>query len=226
MKTAKYLLTITALILLVSSCKKNDEQTTLYLGYNYFPVDMGRVWTYDADSTITDEFNGTTITHHFQIKEIIDSLYNDLQGRPTLRISQYVRDSSSQPWTIFKVCSINLTNTRAERFEDNIRYVKLAFPTKENVHWNGNSLNTLDPWDYQYTDVHASMTVNNIAYDSVLAVLQHEDDNLITHEYFMEQYATNVGMIYKENTKQELDFNTGTVKSGYIYKQILTGYSP
>ena len=227
MKTINYLIVISLVTVFISSCKKNEDQPTVYLGYDYFPVDVGRVMYYDADSIITDEFNnGTTTTHHFQIKEVIESTYADNEGRPTQRIERYVRDSSNAPWNIFKVWSATLTNTRAERFEDNVRYVKLVFPVKADIHWNGNSLNTNDVLDYQYTDVHSAITFNNRSYDSVLTVLQEQEDDLINHRYFMEQYATQVGMIYKENVKQLLDFNNQTVISGYIYKETLTSYTP
>ena len=226
MKTIKYLIIIAAMSNLVSSCKKDEEQAPLYLGYDYFPVDEGRVLIYDADSIITDEFTQTTTTHHFQIKEVIHSTYIDNENRPTQRIERYVRDSANAPWVIFKVWSANLTNIRAERFEDNVRYVKLVFPVKQDVQWNGNALNTNEELEYQYIDVHSSVTLNNVSYDSVLTVLQDEEDNLIEHRYFMEQYAAGIGMIYKENVKQEIDFNQQTVKSGYIYKEILTSHSP
>lgn len=226
MKTFKFLLVIASSTLFIASCKKNDEQAPLYMGYNYFPVNVGHELYYDADSIITDEFTGTTRSHHFQIKEVIDSAFTDAQNRPSQRIERYVRDSSNSAWVIFKVWSATLTTVHAERYEDNTRYVKLVFPVAENVQWNGNSMNTNNPLDYQYTEVNASVNLNNASYDSVLTVLQWQDDNLIDRIYFMEQYTTNVGLIYKENIKQELDFNTQTVKSGYIYKETLTSYTP
>lgn len=226
MKTIKYLIIITALTAFISSCKKNEDQAPLYLGYDYFPVNTGRVLIYDADSTITDEFTQATTMHHFQIKEVIDSTYLDNENRPTQRIERYMRDSANAPWVIFKVWSATLTNTRAERYEDNVRYVKLVFPVKQDIHWNGNALNTNDALDYMYTEVNSAMMLNNASYDSVLTVLQDEEDNLIEHRYFMEQYAAGVGMIYKENVKQEIDFNLQTVKSGYIYKETLMTYTP
>ncbi len=226
MKTIKYLIIIATLTSLITSCKKNEDQAPLYLGYNYFPVNVGRVMIYDADSTVTDEFTQATTTHHFQIKEVIDSTFMDNENRPTQRIVRYVRDSSNAAWNIFKVWSATLTNTRAERYEDNVRYVKLVFPVKQDIHWNGNALNTNDALEYKYTDVNSPMMLNNVSYDSVLTVLQDEEDNLIEHRYFTEQYAAGVGMIYKENVKQEIDFNLQTVKSGYIYKETLTSYSP
>ena len=226
MKTINYLIVIAVLTVLVSGCKKSEDQQPLYLGFDYFPINNGHELIYDADSIITDEFSQTTRTHHFQIKEIIDSTYLDNEGRPTQLIERYIRDSSNAPWIIFKVASATITNTRAERFEDNIRYVKLVFPVNQDINWNGNALNTNETKDYQYTDVHTGLTLNGINYDSVLTVLQDEEINLIENRYFLEQYAARVGMIYKENIKQVLDFNNQTVKSGYIYKETLISYTP
>lgn len=226
MKALKFLFIIVSPLLIISSCSKNEEQAPIYMGYNYFPVNIGHTLYYDGDSTITDEFTQTTRTHHFQIKEIIDSTYLDVQNRPTQRIERYVRDSVYQPWTIFKVYSATRNNLHAERFEDNVRYVKLVFPAAQNIQWNGNSMNTNNPLDYNYTAVNTPFSINNFNFDSVLTVLQEEEYNLIEQRYFTEQYATNVGMIYKENVKLDIDFNQQTVKSGYIYKETLTSYTP
>ena len=226
MKTINYSVVIAALFLFITSCKKNEDPATIYLGYDYFPVNVGHELYYDADSIITDEFTSTTRTHHFQIKEVIASTFLDNEGRTTERIERYVRDSSNAPWGIFKVSSVTLTNTRVERYDDNVRYVKLVFPVKHDVHWNGNSLNTLEALDYQYTDANSAMTLNNQPFDSVLTVLQQDVTDLIERKYFLEQYATRVGMIYKENINQSIDFNLQTVKGGYIYKETLTSYTP
>ncbi len=226
MKTINYSVVIVALFLFFASCKKNEEQATIYLGYDYFPVNVGHELYYDADSTITDEFTSTTRTHHFQIKEVIASTFLDNEGRTAERIERYVRDSSNAPWGIFKVSSVTLTNTRVERYDDNVRYVKLVFPVKQDVHWNGNSLNTMEALDYQYMDVNNAMTLNNQQFDSALTVLQQDVTDLIERKYFSEQYAAQVGMIYKENINQTIDFNLQTVKSGYIYKETLTSYTP
>ena len=86
------------LIFLIVSCKKNEDQKAIYLGYDYFPVNVDRELFYDGDSTITDEFSQTTRTHHFQIKEVIDSTFLDNENRPTQRIERYVRDSSMAHW--------------------------------------------------------------------------------------------------------------------------------
>ena len=228
MKTSYYLIIITALFICFSSCKKNNEQPEIYLGYNYFPVNVGHELIYNVDSTVTDDFFNppVTTTYRFQIKEIIESDFIDDEGRPSQRIERYRRDSMNMNWVIYRVYAATRTVTRAERFEDNIRYFKMVFPVSNNVSWNGNSLNTFDPQEYVYTDAHVPFTINNLSFDSTATVLQLDDENAIERKYYTEQYATNVGMIYKENINLEIDFNNTTVKKGFIYKETLISYTP
>lgn len=61
----------------------------------------------------------------------------------------------------------NKTVTAAEKVEENVRFVKLAFPVKDEQVWNGNAQNTLDGWNYSYQFFDRPRTVGGITFDSV-----------------------------------------------------------
>jgi hypothetical protein len=216
------------LMLSFASCKKDDD-TTVDLKYDYFPSDSGRYVVYDVDSVTFDGFYDPPVvdTVSFQIKEVVESIFNDNEGRPTMRIERYRRDSTAGNWTILNVWTATRTATVAERVEDNLRFIKLIFPPKADATWRGNAylqitepIDYMEDWDYKITAVDVPYTVNGMSFDSSLTVVQHDDENLIEKIYSEEVYATGVGLVYKQMMRLKKDvtaeFPQGS-KEGFIY---------
>ena len=200
----KYVVLFTSLLCLVFfSCKK-EKQPAVYLGYDYFPNNVGHYVIYQCDSIIVDPFKTTSPkfdTFRYQIKEVIDSLYQNNQGQWTQRIVRYKRTDTTMPWssvlTPEKVWTGTLLSTMAVRLEDNNNYIKLVFPMKLNEQWNGNAMNTIGTWNYQYTTLNTPAMINGTTFDSTLTVLQQKDSSFLNYQYYLEQYATGIGLIYK-----------------------------
>lgn len=229
-----FLVAITGLIF--SGCKKDNATEQPFLGYNYFPLNVGSEKIYQVDSigylgyTFDPVLETVEIDSvHYQVKEVVESFFADNEGRQTARIVRYKRLTSSDPWEIYKVYAANRTATTAERVEDNTRYIKLVFPPKENEKWNGNSLNNDESgyMEYSFTSVNVPGNIGPLNFDSTLTVLQLLDDNLITYSYYTEQYAANTGMIYKEYNDYEYMFiGVPKIKNGFIYKETLLSFIP
>jgi len=114
----------------------------------------------------------------------------------------------------------------AQRVEDNIRYLKLAFPINADVTWNGNAFNDFPEEDYSYTDIHTSYSMNGFDFDSTLKVLQSDDQNLIHQIYKEEKYAKNVGMIYKQKDSLNVYSVNGQIRisNGFEYKETISAF--
>ncbi|CAN5547069.1 hypothetical protein BH10BAC1_BH10BAC1_16860 [soil metagenome] len=187
------------------SCKK-EKDPPIDIGYNYFPDQVGKYVVYDVDSFYYDNFNvPTTIdTFKFQIKEKIQSTYLDNQNRTTLRLERYIRYYSSTvpysalPWTLRDVWAENRTATTAEKVEENVRFIKLAFAVKQGQTWDGNAQNTLGSQTYSYQFFDLPKTIAGISFDSVLQVNQLNNQSLISKQYAIEKYAKRTGLIYKQ----------------------------
>ena len=194
------------------SCKKDKTPATDF-GYNYFPNQVGRYVIYDVDSLYYDNANLNPNTHlakvdtfKFQLKEKIESIYPDNLNRPTIRLERYVKyfndtlSYSQMPWTLRNVWTENRTTTTAEKVEENIRYIKLAFPVNSNQTWNGNAQNTLPAWNYTYSYYDIPMQIRTLNFDSVLQVTQYDDGGAILtqRQLYVEKYARNVGLVYKQ----------------------------
>lgn len=221
------LLILLTLVLAVSlySCKDDEEIELELIDYSYFPSDTGRWVVYEVEEINIDVPSDVYDTVRYQLKEVIESEYIDtIENRPTLRIERYWRESDFMPWEIKDVWVANLTNKTAQKVEENIRYVKLIFPIKENNSWNGNAYNNLGDNDYEITSVDIDENVNDIAFDSVLTVTHDDLTTLVSKEYSVEKYVKNIGLVYKEQIYIKADnFIPGATLEEY--QTIATSYT-
>jgi hypothetical protein len=200
-RPAAYLLPLAA-YLIFPSCNKDEPAPDL--GYTYFPDKVGHYVIYEVDSTAKDDGVGFDTTYRFQVKEVIQSIYTDNSGRPTMRLERYRKNYdpnvpySQQTWTGPRIYSANLTNTTGERIEENIRYTRITFPVKRGTTWNANANNVLEGWESKFTSVHQPEIVNGFSFDSVATVKEHIDTNIVTYKFAVAKYAKNVGLVYRQ----------------------------
>ena len=215
-------LRILFLFLFLFSCKK-DIETIPDFAYEYFPDDVGRYVIYDVDSTWQDDASNTFVRTQYRVKELIASVFTDLQKRSTMRIERYYKFHSntiaydSMAWSQPNVWYANLTATTAETVENNVRYVKLVFPAKKEKTWNGNTYNTKPYKKYSIDYIDNAETVNNIRFDSVLRVTQLKNINLILYQNEFEKFAKGIGLIYKK--MDSLKWSDGQDTIGYTFTQ-------
>jgi len=178
---------------------------------NYYSgLTLGRYIVYNVDSIYYNiPFNIDT-TFHFQIKEVVDSKYTDLEGDEAYKIIRYKKEINSTYWNLTDVWNAKITNTTYQKDEENNRYIKMIFPISLNKKWNGNSLNNSGKMDYEYIAVNQPETVGVLALDSVTTVLQFEDINLVTEKSFSEKFATNIGLVYKKSKDVTNVYNNNT----------------
>ncbi|MBK6481650.1 MAG: hypothetical protein IPG01_00635 [Chitinophagaceae bacterium] len=217
------------LILITSSCQDSTVEPVPF-DTSYFPLSTGKFIIYEVDSIVMSDFFNTTDTVHYQLMEAVDSAYTDAGGRQAFRIVRSRLDSLNGAWRIIDVWSANVTETTAEKVEENLRFIKLSFPVLLNKTWAGNSyINTdsplvyLDDWEYKYTDVNETFDTYAGTFDSVITVLQHEDINAIQTVLYQEKYAKQVGMIYKE--EQNFETQPGSYPNGYILKMTIVQHN-
>ena len=214
---------------LLSSCTKEstNEVSTINFSYQYFPTDSGIIRYYQADSIFWDANNQAALdTISYEIKEVIAGNYYDNTNEISQRIERYRKDTNGN-WIIWKVLSDKITTYNAERYIDNIRYVKLKFPLILELKWNGNALNTSDPQYYEITSLHQRENINILSFDSVCTILQNDYIDATRQFYGIEKYATQIGMIYRrEKNIATLPTSQGVIiKGGYDYTEKLISYT-
>lgn len=224
----KHVFVFVFVIFLVGGCKKDNNNPSGSSGliYSYSPSNVGHELIYDVTLITKDEFTGIEDTSIYQLREIIESIIIDNQGRPTQRLERYVRDTPGDPWVIDQVWTANLTATNLERKEDNITYVKMVFPLSTNVTWNGNVFNTIGMQDYYYDNIHVPGAINSFIFDSTCTIIQKDEDNAIETYFEVEQFANHVGLVYKQQIEKLYKIpNQPEIESQRLYTQTLNSYS-
>ncbi len=223
-----YLLIIICICFLTSCTKENtSEVSTTNYYYKYFPTDSGITRYYQVDSIFWDANNQAALdTISYQIKEIVAGNFYDNQNEICQRVERYRKDNNGN-WVILKVLSDKRTIYNAERYIDNIRYVKLKFPLSLELKWNGNALNTSDLQYYEITSIHQPENINTLSFDSVCTVLQDDYIDATKQFYGQEKYASRIGMIYRrEKNIATLPTSQGIIiKGGYDYTEKLISYT-
>ncbi|MCE3283536.1 MAG: hypothetical protein K0Q66_2273 [Chitinophagaceae bacterium] len=208
----------------------NEKEVLSYPALTeYYPLKVGRTYTYRLDSTVT--VFGSLQPKYYRIKDSVESQFNDAQGRPSFRIWRYITDSGQvQPWKFLstQVATIDENKKWIEYVDNNLRFIVLHQPLKESYSWKGNSyidtksgsspVKFMDEWDYTYQDVDQPYTVRKGKFDSTITVLQVDEvsppgpfDPSFYQQtnYAKEVYAKGVGLIYKELIHKTWQINPG-----------------
>lgn len=219
-------------ILFVLSCKK-DTLSDNKIDYSYFPLDTASWITYDITEINIDYNIDKYDTLHYYIKEVVAEKYLTSNNDEKFRIERYYRSTDTSTWIIKDVWNAEISPKIACKTEENIKYIKLVFPSFIGSKWDGNAYNNMDSQEYEITETDAPYTLNNLDFDSVLTVLQVSDSSLIHKNYEYEKFAKNIGLIEKysiniESDIQIFDYNLPIeqrITEGTIYIQKIIDYS-
>ena len=214
----KYSIGLLLISLFFISCKKETENLTIEPLNDYYPLQVGKYITYNLDSTVFIHFGQVDTVIHYQAQDRVDAQITDNLGRPAYRIIHYIRQDSSQEWAPNNTFEAIPTENSIEYVENNLRYLKLELPIRQDFSWKGNSyidtysvnsdVQYLDDWDYTYDSIGVPLTINSLTFDSTLKVAERDEflgqDPSIQgteygeRNYSVEKYAKGVGLIYRE----------------------------
>jgi len=222
MKVAGYI-SFLLLLLLTFGCEEHPPVNMGAGGMDYFPLEIGRYWTYQVDSVHYDDYTEDSTHHVFRLREIVESIFIDGEGRQAYRIERHRYDTTFSAWRPVGVRVAVLTPSKAEKVEENIRFIKLAFPLKKNRKWDGNSMNILAESEYTILALDEQLSVGAFSFDSTCTVEQANIITLISKEHKTESYAKGVGMIHRSFIELKTSI-TGIIESGYKYEYLLLDY--
>lgn len=209
--------------LIFISCKKENDNFTSASLADYYPLMVGKYITYDMDSTVYYiNFGSAASLVHYQAQDRVEAQITDNLGRPAYRVQRYLRKDSSQAWVPSNTFIVVPTENSVELIENNLRFLKLELPIKEDFTWKGNSylaphvyddLNDFASdfsagWDYIYDSVDVPLSINSLSFDSTIKILQDDESIGIDpsqpanpyqeRTFAVEKYAKGIGLIYKE----------------------------
>ena len=224
----------------LTGCDKKSDDFTSDPVTDYINLQTGKYILYRLDSTRFVNFGQKDTVITYFAKDTVEGPTTDNLGRAGWRVVRYLRDTSSatnDEWKPVLTYQIIPSRENIEVKEANFRYLKLVLPVKEGYSWRGNGYLPNNPygdiyefsndediqdWDYTYQDVGMSAVLNNKNYDSTLTVVQIADSTNLpivagvpaSKTYWVEKYAKNIGLVYKEVEMWEYQPPT-TTTTGY-----------
>ncbi|MEM8583049.1 MAG: hypothetical protein AAGF87_02210 [Bacteroidota bacterium] len=222
-------------------------------GTDYYPLAVGNSWTYQVDSIILVPVTGGTRydTSRLQARETLVDTLRDQASRLWYRGLREERADASQEWMPVQTFAVRADAQGVYRQEDNLEFLRLAFPLDLNRRWDGHVafdefrpiavgpelLDVYAGWDYRITELDQPFTLpTGRSFDETLLVDQAMVDNLIDFRRSFARYAKGVGPVQTfldaRHTQCQVCCNGDTgscldlswdVKSekGYIVSQVL-----
>jgi hypothetical protein len=209
-------------IFLLCTCKK-DEYDTFYkpIDKQYFNTRIGAYVIYNVNEIVFDDFNNTSDTLNYQLRELNESVFTDNLNREAIRIDRHVRNSDSTPWKYVNTWYAVSDPRMVERVEENKRLVKLSFPITNDAVWNENALNTDNANNVFYGMMHETYKLDAFSFDSVISVRGTPRFTSTSERFFEEIYAKNIGLVYKYHVQVD---NIGVVRRGFKIKYKLSAH--
>lgn len=186
------LITILSLALFYS-CREKENIVPAIVDKSYYPMNINDEIIYFVEHIKIDKPINLYDTQQYYLKERFESKYNDETGNPIYRIERYKRIDTLSNWELTDVWFSQYFHNQAHKVEENIRYVKLIFPTVQNLKWDGNAMNTLEAQIYKIDTINKPWKT----FDSTLVVTQQNKETLIDKFYDYERYAKHKGLVEK-----------------------------
>jgi hypothetical protein len=191
----------------------------------FFPTeDLGFYTIYDVVET-NYALTSPTVVKKYQLKEQIQSNFTDSEGGKSVRIDRYRRNDALAEWKIDSVFTAKKIADKVTKTENNQTYVKLIFPFRENLKWDGNLYNNVGKDDYVLKNVYLPFKIDTKQFDNTVTVIQQNDSTLVDLKKRTEVYAKGVGVIFREKTslfycdkpecigKAKIDFGTRYIQT-------------
>jgi hypothetical protein len=208
------LLSLAFFLLLTAACEENREDIPeIDFKYDYYPLEIGRSWTYQVDSLTFDPAIGGTALDSFRtyLREVIVDTISSINGNTIYRVEQFYRRHDSLPWNISKVLTMEQTERQALRTEDNLKFVKMPFPFRKGDRWDGNAF--FDPflfveirgelvqmfkeWDYRVIEANQESTIGGLTFEEVATFQNADTENKLERRFAQEKYARGIGLVYR-----------------------------
>ena len=211
MKLLISLLGIFAIVVGISCTKETEPVDESTFGYDFFPVTKGKSWIYASDSIIYD--NGGTKIDTFVsfIKKEIGDSFIDEAGNTVYKLNRYFRRNATDVWSRTNTWTTYTDRTRAIRTEENLKFVKLVFPLKKGLRWDGNvfldedikidvageSIEAYKNWKHKIEEVNEKFSFKGTDVVAVKVNLV-DDASIIDRRKVTEYYGKGIGLLKKE----------------------------
>lgn len=220
---------------LLLGCVSDDltSPTLPASGLNYFPLSVNRYAIYDVEDIRYTLRDGAD-TNRYQLRELVaDSLLGE-GGEIIYSLKRYTRNSSEGPWQLDSIWTARKNQERVVVVENNVPFLKLVFPFREKLQWDGNLLNSRWPQPYTLTTTDTTLRQEigpdlDALLDNSWTVVQRQLETLVNDSVLVETYGEQAGLLYKKSLilqycADEDCIGQQQIESGRSYRQTLVAY--
>lgn len=226
----RLILLLIAFLVTITGCKKKVSYPANPLTNYFIDLQVGKYVTYRMDSLNFYFYGQLDTVTSYLAKDSVEKQTVDNTGATVWLVTRYLSDTTGSSWSPSLTYTVSATSPAIAVTENNLRFVKLAFPMDQGFSWTGNTylpyapyqdyfqysdynnLN-LSAWNYVYTQVNQPFTVaNGTSYDSAATILQVADSTNVpitdanafaSSTYWSETYAKHIGLIYRHTEMWE-----------------------
>lgn len=202
----------------VFACKvEKVNPETVELGYEYYPLEKGRSWTYKIHEQVFGLIDDVDTVYYLR-EEIVDSVQDGEEL--SYHIHRFSKANLTDNWKLDSIWSAKKTEKYAIRVENNKRFLKLVFPVEKGQIWDENLLNTSQRNEAELTILNQKIIVNDtIIYENALRVDYLSEETFISSKKRFEVYQKNIGLTYSYN--KNISTQPNEPKIGKIWEQLL-----
>jgi hypothetical protein len=217
---------VLGLMALVFGCTDDVVQPSAdSVGAAYFPLEVGRFYVYDVEETIYNLTGANPST--YQLRETVFDSFPNLAGGTTFKIIR--EKNTGDGWRSDLVWTATKSPSKVVVLENNATIIKMVFPLKNGLTWDGNSLNATFKSDFTAEFVSEPFAVGTKIYDNVLKIaIADVPENLTGVDQKYEYYHAGIGLISKDfKTLRYCTRNCASslqIEGGLVLKQNLVEY--
>lgn len=212
------------LLLGLLACREVEIQPqAANLGYEYYPLQVGTFWLYEVD-TVEYFFSGDTAKGTFYRKvTVTDSFVNPAGLLRYVLTAEKSFDTLQGGYLPDSTFTAYANEAQAFLVENNRPILKLIFPIKENLTWNGDAFHPNKLGDgevYRMTRIGRKEEIYPGKEVATLTVTNSFDSSCVGLIRRFEKYGAGVGLVFKERTAISYKTDplpcTGVIEQGKI----------
>jgi hypothetical protein len=135
-------------------CSEKEQLSTALIS-EYYPLQIGKYITYRLDSTVYVNLNTKKEVHTYIVQDWVDAEITDNLGRKAYRIRRMMQQKTdTTQWVDNAVFVVTPLGKSLEYVDNNLRFIKLQEPIRDDFTWRGNSyINSFSDQDLQYLEI-------------------------------------------------------------------------
>ncbi len=185
------------LLSVVGGCQKTTDPTPDDSAY--FPLQTDDYWIYQVTQEIYSLTNAP-VTRAFQLQEKIGSSFTR-NGQLFFQVEESTRTSEKSDWQVSAIRTVYKNPSEVVSQDNNVPIVDLIFPVSTTTSWNINTYNArADTLQLRYQDIGGPFATSKLKFERTVSVVGPNYSSLIGLDNYQRVYASDVGLVYRENT--------------------------